>query len=427
MTDSSVAERITNRRKTRANTSLVDSDIRDLGLSSGSRGKVLRTPPLRSLKHRVHSPALHELNPVPRVEISWVSDDRPDDTILERTIVPPESAFSVDLTDVSAHPQPCAQSPAESSVSGLIEGLVASLTSTTGVGPDRTVAESTIVPIQRTETPVHRSPQPPIVPETVPSISAAASAPVRFEPSSSPQSVSVSSSVVVSSVAGSAYPHPRDPFGVRSRREDAGPAEHASDWLSGGLSSYDTTSRACGPLFPRCFVQTRFPPPMSFAGGMDGDRCESGPSGTSSECPRNPRDSVEFMSVEQIAQKTSVIVKDLSTLMGRKRIPEIDNLVKSIASELTPIAHKRDYFRTLTARYHAIIDESRTNQAEADQRALEDLRRLADDFVAGTPLLSDGLLSYEGTASGPSGGSSAMRPLVAGSEPKNSCSGLCRE
>ena len=47
MSRSRVVNRLTDRRETRANTSLVDSDIRDLGITSGNRGKVLRTPPSR--------------------------------------------------------------------------------------------------------------------------------------------------------------------------------------------------------------------------------------------------------------------------------------------------------------------------------------------------------------------------------------------
>ena len=72
----------------------------------------------------------------------------------------------------------------------------------------------------------------------------------------------------------------------------------------------------------RGFEHTRFPPPMSFLGGADGDRCDSGPSGTSAEYPRDTRDNVDLMSVAQIAERTSTIVKDLSTMLGRKRVPD---------------------------------------------------------------------------------------------------------
>ena len=75
MNKSRVLNLITNRRNTRASNSLVDSDIRDLELPSGNRGKVLRTPPSRLLSRQILDSALRDLNPDPRVEISWGSDD----------------------------------------------------------------------------------------------------------------------------------------------------------------------------------------------------------------------------------------------------------------------------------------------------------------------------------------------------------------
>ena len=163
---------------------------------------------------------------------------------------------------------------------------------------------------------------------------------------------------------------------------------------------------------------------MSFLGGSNVDRSESGPSGSNADCPRDTRDNVDLMSIAQIAVRTSTIVKDLSTMLGGKRVPEIDNLVKSISSELTPVVHKRDYFRTLSARYHAIVDEFRTQQCDADQRALDDLRQVANDFVAGVPLLTDGQLSFEGACAGPSGSSSSSRAANAGYTQQSGASGF---
>jgi hypothetical protein len=142
---------------------------------------VLRTPPSRLLSRQILDSALRDLNPDPRVEISWGSDDVPDDTILERTVLPSESASSVELPNANALPQSRAQSPAESSNSNLVEDLVASLSSTAGLGPDRTVGVSAIVPVHRSESSVQPSTQP----TSSSLISAAVSAPSRSEPLSS--------------------------------------------------------------------------------------------------------------------------------------------------------------------------------------------------------------------------------------------------
>ena len=344
-----------------------------------------------------------------------MSDEEPDDTILEKTVVPSESASSVELPDDSTQPQLCAQTPAERSNSNLIEDLVASLSSSAGAGPDRT-ADSAIVPVQRT--------YPSVLPTTQSSvgssISVAASAPLRSESLSSSAPVAVSSSVIVSSVPAPSFSLFRDPSAAHPRVDDPGPSNLTSEWSFGVRPRYGPSR-----LDPcRGFGHTRLPPPMSFLGGLNVDRSENGPSGLNTDCPRDTRDNVDLMSIAQIAVRTSTIVKDLSTMLGGKRVPEIDNLVKGISSELTPVMHKRDYFRTLSARYHAIVDEFRTQQCDADQRALDDLRQVANDFVAGVPLLTDGQLSFEGACAGPSGSSGSSRVANAGYTQQSGTSGF---
>ena len=218
MNKSRVADRITNRRETRANNSLVDSDIRDLGLTSANRGKVLRTPQLRLLSHRVPSSALRNLIPVPRVEISWGSDEGPDETILEKTVLPSESASSVELPDASAQSQSCAQFSAESSNSNLIEDLVASLSSSAGLGSDMTVVESAVVPVQQMESSVQSSAKP----TSGSSISAAVSAPFRSAPSSSSASTTLSSTLVASTAIASGFFVYRDDSVVQPREVNPG-------------------------------------------------------------------------------------------------------------------------------------------------------------------------------------------------------------
>ena len=131
-----------NRRNTRANSSLVDSNIRDLGLSSVPRGKVLRTPPLRHPSYPVHTPSLRELNPSPRIEISWGSDEVPDDTILERTVQPSESAPAVENPVEHVQPPECESVTAERLDTTAEDILVASLDSSAVVDSDITAAVS---------------------------------------------------------------------------------------------------------------------------------------------------------------------------------------------------------------------------------------------------------------------------------------------
>ena len=155
------------------------------------------------------------------------------------------------------------------------------------------------------------------------------------------------------------------------------------------------TSLSRRPDPSRGSQDSRFPPSMSFPSGSLGDARGAGTSGLDSECSRNPRDPTDDMSTERIAERTVEIVRDLSTMLGGKRVPEVDNLVKSISSEMTSLAHKREFFRELLGKYYTIIDEFRAHQTTADQRAMDTLRQVAREFIAGNPLPTDGQLSFE--------------------------------
>ena len=414
MTDGRITEHSVHRRNTRANTSLADSDIHSLGLTSISRGKVLRTPPSRPTRHQVHNPTLRDLNPVPRVEISWVSDEEPDDTILEKTVIPSESASAVVLPGDSSQTPLSAQSPSDSSSCRRIEDLVALVPSSAVVGPIHAVADSAVVPTQRTGSPGQTRGQLITQPTTCPSISVADSAPLRsvhFEP---PVSVPASFSVVENTSPALGFSQPRDSSIAHPRVENLGPSNQSSIWSSVVDHRFSPSDRGLRPN------PCEIPPSMSFLGNSIGDRGESGPSGTGSECPREPRDRIDEMSIEQISEKTVAIVRDLSTMLGGKRNPEVDNLVKSISSEITSVAHKRDYYRTLVGKYHAIIDEFRAHQAEVDQRALDNLRHVANDFLAGVPLSTDGQLTFQSASAGPSSVSVSSRPVCAGNAQQSS-------
>jgi hypothetical protein len=132
---------------------------------------------------------------------------------------------------------------------------------------------------------------------------------------------------------------------------------------------------------------------MSFLGGSDGGCGECGPSGANAG--NQSVDEIALLSPAELMEKTLVMVRDLSTMLKGKRDREIEGLAKSIASEISPIANKREYFRTLSAKFTAFVDEYRNYQADAEQRIANELRQVVGDFAAGVPLPTDGRLSFE--------------------------------
>ena len=293
---------------------------------------------MRQPTYPVHTPSLRELNPSPRIEISWASDEGPDDTILERTVLPPESVPAVEIPDEHVQPPDCVSIPAERSNTTAEDILVASLDSSAVVDSDITAAVSAVVPVQRTESAIPASSGPTTQSTSCTSISAADSAPLRsvhFAPS---VDTAGEHSVVASTVPASGSALPCVSSVAQPRETSLEPRNSAREWPWG-------TSLSRRPDPTRGSQDTRFPPYMSFLGGSLGDGRGSGPSGLNSECSQNPRNPIDDMSIERIAERTVEIVRDLSTMLGGRRVQEVDNLVKSISSEMTSLAHKREYFR----------------------------------------------------------------------------------
>ena len=115
------------------------------------------------------------------------------------------------------------------------------------------------------------------------------------------------------------------------------------------------------------------------------------------------------MGAAQLLKRTLTMVRDLSVMLEGRRDKEIDGWVKAISSELTSIMHKREYFRSLSAKYLAVIEEYRANQDESEHAIAAELRQAVDGFLAGTPLSADGQLSFEMAVSGPSGSTQGAR------------------
>ena len=302
------------------------------------RGKVLRTPPLRHPSYPVHTPSLRELNPSPRIEISWGSDEVPDDTILERTVLPSESAPAVEIPVEHVQPPDCESVTAERLNTTAEDILVASLDSSAVVDSDITTAVSAAVPVQRTESAIVATSGTTTQSTSCTSISAADSAPLRsvhFAPSvDTPGEHSVVTCTVTAS--GSALPCVSSV--AQPRETGLEPRNSAREWPWG-------TSLARRPDPTRASQDTRFPPSMSFLSGSLGDARGGGTSGLDSECSRNPRNPTDDMSTERIAERTVEIVRDLSTMLGGRRDQEVDYLVKSISSDITSLVRKREMFQ----------------------------------------------------------------------------------
>ena len=132
---------------------------------------------------------------------------------------------------------------------------------------------------------------------------------------------------------------------------------------------------------------------MSFIGGSTDERCDSGQSGATAG--NYPVDGIAVITPAELLKKTLAMVKDLGTMLKGKGEREIEGLDKSIGSEFTAVANKREYLRTLRTRYIAIVDEYRHAQADAEQRIANELRQVLCDFSQGIPLATDVQLSFK--------------------------------